>query len=181
MIPLPSGPEHPAPELAPAPTGSGWLVLHSRPRCEKRIEELCRQQGATAYLPLLELKRRYGARVRVYHKPLFTGYLFALATPAQVQYLAQNRLVANLLAVADEARFLRQLAAVQRTLSSGTPVDVMPHVREGKPVEVCSGPLKGLTGLVVRIKGRDRVVVNVDMIGYAMALEVDASLLKAAE
>lgn len=171
----------PAPvELVPGPPGTGWLVLHARPRCEKKVEELCRQQGAPAYLPLLSVKRRYGARVRVHTKPLFTGYLFTLATPAQTQYLQQNRLVANTLAVVDEARFLAQLRAVQRTLSSGTPVDVMPHVREGRPVEVTSGPLKGVTGLVVRVKGRDRVVVNVDMIGYAMAMEVDASMLKAA-
>ena len=180
MNPSAPGSEQLAADLLPSPPGSGWFVLHARPRCEKKVEELCRQQGAPAYLPLLPVKRRYGARVRVHTKPLFTGYLFTLATPAQTQYLQQNRLVANTLAVVDEARFLAQLQAVRRTLSSGTPVDVMPHVREGRPVEVTSGPLKGLTGLVVRIKGRDRVVVNVDMIGYAMAMEVDASMLKAA-
>lgn len=164
--------------LRPAPAGSGWLALHARPRCEKRLTGVCTHQGCPVFLPLLREEHRYGNRVRLREKPLFTGYLFAVATPAQRQYLEQNRHTANVIPVVDEITLLRQLASVRQALATGQAVEVLPYVQEGRQVSVKAGPLKGLEGRVVRLKGRERVVVNIDMIGYAMALEVDATLLR---
>jgi transcription antitermination factor NusG len=161
-----------------APPGSGWLALHARPRCEKRLADVCARQECPVFLPLLREEHHYGNRVRIREKPLFTGYLFAVATPAQRQHLEQNRHTANIIPVVDESALLRQLQAVRQALATGQAVEVLPYVQEGRMVAVKTGPLKGLEGRVLRLKGRERVVVNIDMIGYAMALEVDATLLR---
>jgi transcription antitermination factor NusG len=166
--------------LAAAGPGQQWAVLHTRPRCEHKVAALCRERGAEPWLPALRHTRRYGARVRRSEKPLFTGYLFAPLDAAQSRYLAQNRLLANLLPVADEERFLAQLNRVRLALAAGVAVEVLPHLAEGRAVRVAGGALKGLEGRVVRHKGRDRVVIDVDLIGTAVALEIDAALLQPA-
>jgi transcription antitermination factor NusG len=40
-------------------------------------------------------------------------------------------------------------------------------------VVVVSGPFTGVTGIFVRYKGNDRVVVNIDALGQSAGVEVD--------
>ena len=60
---------------------------------------------------------------------------------------------------------------------AGKDYEVMPYLEKGKWVRVKSGPLKGLEGIVQRMKGKTRVVLNVDMIKQAVAMEIDSSIL----
>lgn len=157
-----------------------WVVLHTRPRCEKKIEEFCGRSGFPVYLPLRKKVHRYGARERSFWSPLFPGYVFCVADRAQAATLRQNRHVANLLEVLDQATLVSQLKQIRNALAVGDTVEVMPYLEKGKPVCVTGGAFKGLEGVVVRVKGRTRVVVNVDMISQSVAVEVDSAYLSPA-
>ena len=50
----------------------------------------------------------------------------------------------------------------------------------GNRVRVTSGPLRSLEGVIQRVKGQTRVIINVDMIRQAMAVEVDSAVLEPA-
>jgi transcription antitermination factor NusG len=83
----------------------------------------------------------------------------------------------TLLDVVDEAKMLKQLRQVRRVLTEGATVDVCPYLKKGEMVRVVTGPFKGMEGLVSKIKGKTRVIINVDMIQQAVAVEVDADSL----
>lgn len=157
--------------------GVACVVLHTRPRCEKRVAVHCRQSGVPCYLPLYTRTHRYGGRVREFSSPLFPGYVFAVADPQGRMMLSQNRYVANMLKVIDEDVLHGQLKQIHRALQGGDVLEVMPYLQEGRRVQVRHGPLRGLEGLVVRMKGSTRVVVNVDMISQSVAVEVDQDAL----
>ncbi len=166
------------PDLINFPTGdSEWIVLHARPRCEKRILEVCQQQGAVGYLPVRRKTHKYGGRVREFTSPLFSGYAFALVDPRQKAFLRQNRNVANILDVVDQETLVRQLQQIRVALESGNDIEVLPYLEIGRIVRLAHGPLRGLEGRVTRIKGRSRIVVNVDMIRESVAVEIDLSWL----
>jgi transcription antitermination factor NusG len=163
--------------LAIPPEGRFWVVLHSRPRCEKKAVDFCERNGIESYLPLQRKAHRYGGRVRTFSSPLFPGYVFCVTDMEQKRLLRQNRNVANLLEVWDQQQLVSQLLQIRRALSVGDVVEVMPYLESGKIVRVKAGPFKGLEGIVVRIKSKAKVVINVDMIRQAVAVEVDSSFL----
>lgn len=166
------------PAALPDPAdGRRWVVIHSRPRCEKKILSAATLQGWVCYLPVHRRTHRYGARERTFEHPLFPGYAFCLVEDAGARWLAQNRYVANLLEVDDQAKLVQQLRQLQAALGAGLWAEALPYLESGRRVRVVAGPLRGLEGLVVRVKGQDRIVLNVDMIRESVAVEVDSSLL----
>lgn len=160
--------------------GSTWVVLHTRPRCEKKVADYCERNKLPWYLPLRKKIHRYGSRERSFWSPLFPGYVFCVVTLVQKSEIRQNRHVANLLEVVDQKTLVEQLCQIDRALTVGDVVEVMPYLEAGRRVSVTSGPMKGLEGLVLRVKGKTRVVINVDMIQQSVAVEVDSAWLSPA-
>jgi len=158
--------------------GRNWVVLHTRPRCEKKAEDFCRRNDIPVYLPLQRKLHRYGARERAFWSPLFPGYVFCAATAPQQSTLRQNQHIANVLLVHQPIVLLQQLNQIRQALSLGDVVEVLPYLETGKSVSVSGGAFKGLEGVVVRVKGKTRVVINVDMIQQAVSVEVDSCYLK---
>lgn len=163
--------------LQPAPPEADWVVIHTRPRCEKKVAELCAQQKVDRYLPLLKRVHRYGQRVRAFMSPLFPGYLFCVLSRSQQSFFRQNRHVANLLPVLDPERLIVQLRHIRTALDTGDDVEVLPYLEVGKAVRVMQGPLRGVEGVIARVKGKTRIVINVDMIRESVSMEIDASFL----
>ena len=153
------------------------MVLHTRPRCEKTIADYCERQGMPVYLPLRRKIHKYGGRERVFFSPLFPGYTFCVVTPVERSTVRQNRYVANLLDVLDQVQLVDQLVQIRRALAVGDTVEVLPYLETGKRVRVTGGPFKGLEGNVARVKGKTRVVINVDMIRQSVSAEVDSAYL----
>lgn len=157
--------------------GLRWVVVHARPRCEKKVQAAARREGHTVYLPLHKRTHHYGSRVRTFDHPLFPGYVFCLTSTEGVRWLGQNRYVANCLAVEDQPRLVHQLRQLCISLQCGLMTEAMPYLETGRRVRVQAGPLRGLEGLIIRVKGQARIVLNVDMIRESVAVEVDSSLL----
>jgi len=56
-------------------------------------------------------------------------------------------------------------------------LELYPFLRVGVRVEVRSGPLRGLQGLIEDRTRRNRLVLQVNMLGKAASLEIDGALL----
>lgn len=165
-------------ELLPASDGiRTWSVVHTKPRCEKKVAKFCLSRLILEYLPELIRTHRYGKRVRTYHVPLFTGYLFVCTDSVGRQSLRQSNLVANLLIVQDQQNLITQLNQVKFALDHQATIELLPHFTSGMTVQVKSGPLKGLEGVVVKVKNNTRIILNVDFIQKSIAVEVNAEWL----
>jgi transcription antitermination factor NusG len=163
--------------LPPPDDLRAWCAVFSRPRCEKKIEAFCASRALPAYLPLLATTHRYGARVRTHTKPLFTGYLFALASAQDRLLLQGNQHTARVLTVADQATFYSQLEQIRRAMETGGAAELLPSLATGTRVEVKQGPLKGVEGVVQHLKSKTRIILAIDFIQQAVAVEIDSSWL----
>jgi transcription antitermination factor NusG len=63
-------------------------------------------------------------------------------------------------------------------LVCGVRAEPHPFLTVGRRVRVKAGPLEGLEGIVVRRKNRVRLVVSLDLIHRAAAIEVEAADLE---
>jgi transcription antitermination factor NusG len=66
-------------------------------------------------------------------------------------------------------------------LSRQAPVEPYPYLKVGRRVEVRSGPLRGLQGIIEQRLGQCRLLLGVQMLGRGVSLEIDAALLEPLE
>lgn len=167
--------QHDAAPLDQPPEGREWVILHTRPRSEKKAKETYEREGAQMYLPLRVKEHRYGSRRRSFWSPLFPGYVFGLFETKQVHTLKGSQYVANVLRVVDQAGLVHQLKQIQRALAAGDLVEVMPYLEKGKSVRVIGGPFKGVEGIVERLDKKTKVVISIAMIQKSVFMEVDSA------
>jgi transcription antitermination factor NusG len=157
--------------------GEEWIVVRTRPRCEKKLKEVCNLKQVNVYLPLSEKTHSYGRRERTFSSPLFSGYLFSLANPDQCQWIQQSRFTARILRTGDQGVLIRELQTIRTALLTDEVLEVFPFLTKGRPIRVLSGPLRGAEGVVARLKGKTRVLVNVELIQQSVAIEVECHQL----
>lgn len=166
------------PSLPSVPAGSAWYVVHARPRCEKKSADFCRQEGYPSFLPLVRKEHIYRGRPKIFDLPLFPGYLFVILDKQGESTMRQNRYTANLLFTLDQTGLVRQLNHLRLLLQNGELLKIQPFVAVGKTVLVKSGPLRGVEGIVTCVKGRAKVVINVDILQKSVACELDVAILE---
>ena len=150
-----------------------WTVIHARPRCEKKVADHCEVAKVEYYLPLRKESKVYQRRRVVVWKPLFPGYLFVNMDSEQREEVLKCNRIARVLEVADEAQLLRELDQIRQALTVDPSLRATRAFREGARVYVRSGPFQGIEGIVQKIQGVTRVILNVDMMGQGVAVEVD--------
>jgi transcription antitermination factor NusG len=154
-----------------------WHVLHTRSRQEKALAETLTAMGIAAYLPLLDVTRTYGRRKLSVELPMFPGYLFLKGKLEDAYTADRTKRVAHIIPVVDQDKLTWELRNLSLALSAQAPLDPYPFLRIGLRVEVRSGPLAGLQGVIENRLKRDRLSLQVDVLGQAMSLEIDGALL----
>lgn len=149
-----------------------WFVCHTKPRCEKKFDDLVAREGFDHYVPLIESVRRYGTQKKVFTKPLIPGYVFAQITPEKKTRIYQGDLLVRALMVENEPLFLRQLADVKAVCASGFEAALHPLIRKGTRVRVSGGPLNGLEGYVDDPANPRGIVVSVDVLQQGLLVRL---------
>ena len=164
--------------LGAAADPRSWFVLHTKSRQEKALARELAAVRVDCYLPLTRHARLHGGRKAVVEEPLFPGYVFLLGTTDQAYQADRTRRVANIIRVPDQRQFEWELVNIRLALDRQAPLDPYPGLVEGRRVEVTSGPFRGLQG-VIEGRGRDaRLILQVNVLGRAVSLEIDASQLE---
>ena len=53
-----------------------WLAVYTRPRWEKKVNQLLIEKGLESYCPLNKVRRKWSDRVKIVEEPLFKSYVF---------------------------------------------------------------------------------------------------------
>jgi transcription antitermination factor NusG len=154
-----------------------WYAGYTAARHEKRVAEHFVQREVEHFLPLYETIHRWNNGRHRVQLPLFPGYIFVrialrdrlrvIEVPGFVRLVGFNSLPHPL----PEADINR----MKEALNKGVLAEPYPYLTVGTRVEVRSGPLQGMTGILLRRQNKCRVVISVDLIMRSMAVEVEAS------
>lgn len=152
-----------------------WYVVRLRSNFEKIGARDFEARGFPAFLPLYRTFRRWSDRVKEIEAPLFPGYVFCKFDPQRKLSILTCPGVVSILETANGPIPVpdSDIAAVQTMLRSGLPVGPWPFLQQGQPVLVERGPLKGLEGLIVKIKDNYRLVVSVALLQRSVSAEID--------
>lgn len=155
-----------------------WRVLHTKSRQEKALAETLGAMGVSYFLPVACQARYYGRRKVQVELPLFPCYLFLQGTREQAFLADRTKRVARVIEVADQQRLALELAQIRRVLEQGASLEAFPFLRRGVRVEVKDGPWRGLRGMIEDRARRNRLILQVDVLGQATSLEIDGTLLE---
>jgi transcription termination/antitermination protein NusG len=155
-----------------------WGVAHVRSRQEKVLARHLTQNAIPFYLPLTEERRKRSGRTFVSHIPLFPGYVFHRAPEGRREVLWRSEVVANLIPVQDHGQLTRQLEQLRRLQIAGAALKPYHELVPGEPVRIAEGAFAGYTGVVVRGKGHDRLVVHVSLLKQAVSVEFARDVLQ---
>jgi transcriptional antiterminator RfaH len=164
-------------EEGPNPAGGRWWVLHTRPRQEKCLARQLYEARLPFYLPQVARRTLCRGRLLTSHVPLFPSYCFVLADEQQRIRALQSQRVVRTLEVADQERLWGDLRQVQRLIATGAPITPEGQLVAGAVVEIRTGPLAGLRGVIVRQAKQRRFVIQVDFIQRGASVELDDFML----
>jgi transcription antitermination factor NusG len=157
-----------------------WFAAYTSANHEKRVAEQLVTRSVEHFLPLYASMRKWKDRQVKLELPLFPGYVFVrlamrdrlrvLQTPGVAKLVGFNGIPATL---PDE-----EIEALKKGLVCGLRAEPHPYLTVGRRVRVKAGPLEGLEGIVIRRKNRLRLVISLDVIHRAAAVEVEAADLE---
>ncbi|MFC1497308.1 transcription termination/antitermination NusG family protein [Verrucomicrobiota bacterium] len=154
-----------------------WYVLFLRPRSEKKLGQLCEIHGISCYLPLREETKVYQRRKVVVEKPIFPGYFFASVDREERVTLLKSNHVFRTLKPINESQLLHELAQIRKALSVDPTLGACAAFTKGSRVRIVGGPFMGIEGVIQSLQSKTKVKLNVEIIGRAVAVEVDQDLI----
>jgi hypothetical protein len=164
----------------PADGDGQWFALHTNARQEKILAAELAARGIQCYLPVTAARRVYaGVEARV-QAPLFPGQLFLKGTIDDVRVAERTGRVIACEAVPDGARLEHELRNLHRAVSAAGELEVCPLPGGGFEVEVRSGPLQGVRGMVDTLPDARRIVLPMNSMQSAVSADVTGWLLEPA-
>ena len=172
-------------ESIPTNVGTGgtqfpWFALQVRTKHEAGVAEFLRGRGYDPFLPIRQSRKVWSDRIKVVDAPLFPGYMFCrvniedrmpiLTAPGVIRIVGYNRVPVAV----DEA----EIKSLQALVTSGLPHQPWPFLRIGAQFQIESGPLQGLKGILVEVRGAHRLVLSVTLLQRSVAVEIDAAFVK---
>jgi transcription antitermination factor NusG len=157
-----------------------WYALYTKHQHEKTVARNLSCKGFEIFLPLYAAARNWKDRVKLLSLPLFPCYVFLrgdlgrrldIITTPGIHVLVSNGGQPAAIPAAE-------LDNIRQAVVSGTRIQPHPFLKCGDWVRVKCGPLAGMQGILVRKKNVYRLVLSIEMLGKAAAVEVDAVLVE---
>jgi transcription antitermination factor NusG len=154
-----------------------WYAGYTAARHEKRVAKHLAQRGVEHFLPLYETIRHWNNGRHRVQFPLFPGYVFVRIALGERRRVLEVPGFVRLVGFRGIPCPLPEsdINTMREGLSAGVLAEPYRYLTAGTRVEIRSGPLQGMTGILLRRQNKYRVVLSIDLIQRSMVVEVDAS------
>ena len=153
-----------------------WFALYTRSRFEKQVADQLERKRVPVFLPLRQEVHRWQDRYQKVDVPFFRGYLFAQFEPDSHErvFVLRTNGVVRILGFGSEYTVVppEQIEALRRLAEERAALHPHRFLRIGQRVKVATGSLAGVEGILVRIRKQDRLVIAVEAIRQAVAVEL---------
>jgi transcription antitermination factor NusG len=157
-----------------------WFAIQARTGREKQSTLFLENSGYECYLPVSKFTRKWSDRLKEIEAPLFPGYFFCRMNPHNRLPVLMTPNVMQIVGVGKTPIPVEEeeIAAIQQAGKTGLPTMPWPHLQVGRVARIEEGPLRGITGIVVKIKSGMKLVLSVSLLQRSVAVEVDRSWIR---
>jgi len=158
-----------------------WYAVYTHPRAEKLAYTRISEIGLEAFLPLIKTYRQWSDRKKLVEKPLLSSYIFVKVRKKQFPFVYKTFGVVKFISFEGEPVPIpqKQIDNLKLIVNSDAEIEVSgENFAQGDNVEVVNGSLTGLTGELISIGRKKRVIVRIDRLDQNIILTIPVSFLK---
>jgi transcription antitermination factor NusG len=160
---------------------SSWYAVFTRHQHEKMVAQILSGKGFNTFLPLYATTHNWKDRKKALLLPLFPCYVFLKGDIDRRLQIITTPGIYGLVSSAGQPAAIPEIEieAIRRVVESGVRVEAHAYLKCGQRVRIKCGPLTGIEGILVRKKNISRLVLSVEILGTAAAIEVGAFQVEA--
>ena len=158
-----------------------WYALYTRPRAEKLVYQRLVETGIETFLPLQKTYRMWSDRKKLVEKPLLSSYIFVKTKSKHFPEVYKTQGIVKFVTFEGHPASIpqKQIDNLRLLINSDEEIEVSSEkFAQGDNVEVVSGSLVGLTGELIKIGSKNRVVVRIDRLDQNLILKIPKTFLK---
>lgn len=159
-----------------------WLAVYTRPRWEKKVNQLLQEKGTESYCPLNKIRRKWSDRVKVIEEPLFKSYVFVKISDEERTQVRMTPGIVNFVYWNGKPAVIKEkeIATIRRFLDDYEHVEADPmDIKINERVKITTGPLMDQEGKVLSVRHKTAQVA-IDSLGYMLVAYIDRSKLTSA-
>ena len=158
-----------------------WFAIYTNPRAEKLVYSRLLEEGIETFLPLQKTYRRWSDRKKLILKPLLSSYVFVKVVPREFPKVYRTNGVVKFVSFEGKPVAIpqRQIDNLRLLVNSDAEIEVTTgQFGKGDQVEVINGSMIGLTGELIKIGGRNRVIIRIDKLEQNILLTIPVTFLR---
>ena len=157
-----------------------WIVVRSKPRSEKVAYNELVKKNIESYLPLLKERRKWSDRKKWVEFPLFSSYLFARIDIKDSIFVLQTQGVNTIVKFGKQIAIVQNsvIKAIRLAMEGGYQLEPVEYFVEGNRVEVVAGLMKGIKGIVAKLKNQNRLIIKIDAIQQALSIQIESKFIR---
>lgn len=162
---------------------SKWLAVYTRPRWEKKVNQLLIEKGLESYCPLNKVRRKWSDRVKVVEEPLFKSYVFVRVSDEDRSAVRMTNGAINFVYWNGKPAVIKEkeITAIRRFLDEYENVEARPvELKVNQRVRITSGTMMDNEGKVLDVRHKT-VKVAIDSLGYILVAYIDRTKLTSAQ
>jgi transcription antitermination factor NusG len=160
-----------------------WYAVYTKPRWEKKVNQLLQEAGVECYCPLNKVYRKWSDRMKIVEEPLFKSYVFVRVSEGEMTNVRMITGVVNFVYWLSRPAVIkdREIETIRKFLNEYTDVEVHPvNVQVNSKVRIQRGLFMDREGVVKKVFSR-KVQVVIDSIGYALTAYIDRTNISPVE
>lgn len=150
----------------------GWYALQTRPRQEELSCSILMAKGYEVFLPTVVSRRMKKGRCEKCDKPLFPGYLFCRFVTGLIGKIVTTPGVTRIVACGCTAARIsdEEIRCIQRLNDSDVTKQPWKYLPVGCRVRIQTGPLAGISGVLISGADQFRLIVSVTLLQRSVAV-----------
>ena len=159
-----------------------WLAIYTRPRWEKKVNQLLTEKGFESYCPLNKVKRKWSDRIKVVEEPLFKSYVFVKVAEKERTEVRMTSGAINFVYWNGKPAVIKEkeINAIRRFLNEYAYVEARPmDVQLNQRVRIINGTLMDKEGKVLELRHKTAKIA-IESLGYILVAYIDRTKLTSA-
>ncbi|ULQ56246.1 UpxY family transcription antiterminator [Flavihumibacter rivuli] len=152
-----------------------WYALYTKPRWEKKVNELLHKKGFESYCPLNKVRRKWSDRYKVIEEPLFKSYVFVCLSDKEKTDVRMLDGVVNFVYWLGKPARVKQeeIEKIKRFLGEHSHVEVeqLPALEPGVKVVINAGVFMDHEARVIT-EGKKDVELLIESLGLKLVARI---------
>lgn len=158
-----------------------WYAVYTCPRAEKLVHSRFLEESVESFLPLQRTYRKWSDRKKLVMKPLLSSYVFVKVLQKEFPKVFKTNGVVKFVSFEGKPVPIpqKQIDNLRLLVNSDAEIEVTTEKFDpGDQVEVISGSMVGLTGELIKVGGKKRVIIRIDKLEQNILLTIPVTFLR---